>query len=309
MTSFSEDGFDASATSDVDEGYTGASDDFFGSLGDAFMDSVDSIELGEDGSLDMRIRQPKPDPAAPESADSPSSAEKSGESEGGHPSADAKFLESQYKEVQGWATRVSQENADLRAQIAALTARMDQASTSTAEDDGSESDLDPSLQAQLDVYMSKNLDSVLSQRLGIPVEEVGVLLKEAAINRELRAAYAKYPDFEQHMPVMQEISVKYPDLTFDQLYSLAKTFYRPEASEQEGQAESVDAPRNPVPQGRTESTAPQPPQPQASREDLAERARKVATLQSASNDEGFTPARSIKTPRDAALAALEDMGL
>jgi hypothetical protein len=300
---FSDSSSGAPETSDAG-GYQGASDDFLSGLGDAFVSSVESTELGEDGSIDMRVLGADSEPAAPESADSPSSADTSEQPASGEPSVDASFLEGQYKEVQGWATRVSQENAELKAQLVELAHRMDQGSPSSAEEAGPEFDLDPEVQSQLDSYMEKNLETAMSHKLGISVDELGPLLQEVKYNAEIRAAYSKYDDFEDHIPVMTDLSHKFPNLTADELYNLATTFGSP-ASAPEGQPAPVAAPETPAPQGTTRSEAPSPPQP--SHADAAQRAQQVQTLTSVSNDEGFTPERSIKTPMDAALKALEDM--
>ena len=305
MTDFS-DSADAPVTPDASH-YEGASDDFLADLGDAFMGSVESVDLGEDGSLDMRIRQAESESEqAPQGAD-PASSAADDQPQGGQPNADTSFLESQYKEVQGWATRVSQENAELKAQLQELIARVDQGSPSAAEEAGPESNMDPETREMFDSYLEHNLGNVLSQKLGIPTDELGELLREAQINRELRAAYAKYDDFDAHLPAMTELSQKYPSLSFDQLYDLVTTLPSP-ASEGGEVASSVDAPQTPVPQGTTESPAPQPQQPQPSQEELAQRAKQVSTLQSQTNEAHFTPERTIKTPRDAMIAALEDGG-
>jgi hypothetical protein len=300
MTDFSDD-----TLGEYDDGDTGAggSDAFFEGLGEAWNNSVESVELGDDGSIDMQIRQPEPEPAAPGSEDSPSSADTSGQPGGGQPSADAAFLEGQYKEVQGWATRVSQENAALKARLDALESGMDHGSTSDASDDGGERSLDPETQAQFDAYMDRNLGAVLSQKLGVPIEEVGPLLNRVAINREMDAARERYDDFDDKMPLMIEVSRKYPNLDFDQLYDLASTFYRPEV---DGTSESEDvAAQETVVPPTTTPAAPQPTSPP--RETPEQRAQRLQTLESKSNDEGFEPEARITSIQDAAEKALREM--
>jgi hypothetical protein len=265
---------------------------------------VDSIELGEDGSLDMRIADPEDgeyeyvyvdEAGQPIEGDGPSAPVQDTPAEPSHD------WEKRYSDLQPEFTKVTQENAELRERLARIEGQLqgDQSGkTDTKESwDPWNDDAAPSSGLTEDKVVDV-VKAVLDEAMSLYVPQD--MVKQWNANAEVSKAQADHADFTDMVPHIEAVYNRFPDadMSVEQAYQLAKFA-----------VESVGA--NKGSQGPTAPPADTPTAPQGepvlTREELIERSQRLQTAQGHSFDGPLDHEEAVKTPRDAIRAALRDM--
>jgi hypothetical protein len=275
-----------------------------GDLRDVFVDSVESIELGEDGSLDMVIADPdegEHEYVYVDEAGQPIQDEGPSAPTQDTPAEPAHDWEKRYGDLQPQFTKVTQENAELRERLARIEGQL-QGDTSGKTD--TKEPWDPwtdEAQPSSGLTEDKVVDvvkAVLDEAMSLYVPQD--MVKQWNANAEVSKAQNDHDDFTEMVPHIEAVYERFPDadMSVEQAYQLAKFA-----------VESVAATK--VSQGPQAPPADTPEAPQSepvlTREELIERSQRLQTAQGHSFDGPLDHEEVVKTPRDAIRAALRDM--
>lgn len=289
-----------------------STDSFFSQLEASFNDHVEGVDH-VDGSTVLRMRSSEPavesssepaeSPEEPSAADTPVAQSQADSPDGG--------WEARYKEIQSFATRTSQENAELRERLARIEGRLEGSAPAEESEDDADT-LDPEMADSLRSFLSKNLKGLLQETLGVDPEIFSPMANEYGYMKEVRETAAQKEDFSEVLPDILSLYERFPsaDITVSQAYDIVKAF-RQQTPQQTPPppAAPTSAPSAPAPPQAVTPTQPAPGRPPTVQE-LRTRAEQLHSEQSFAD--GLPPAsagRVVKTPMDAALKALEDMGL
>jgi hypothetical protein len=275
-----------------------------GNLKEAFVESVESIEMGEDGMLDMQIAEPDYEELAYHDVTEPDQPEYVQQDT--PPTEDVPW-EKRYNDLRPKFTQVTQQNSDLRKRIDALERQAniepapqspEQTGLAQVPEDLYDLMSDPAaFQTAVGKVAKEVIDEAMS--LYVPPEMVA----QWRVNSEIQQAMLNHEDFHDVLPHMETVYKRFPDadLTVEQAYELAR-FAIDGVRQQKGSQE--DAPP------ATPDVTPETPAPQApvlSREELIARSQRLQTAEGNANDDGFVVEEIVKTPRDAIMAAIRDM--
>lgn len=271
----------------------------------AFEEAVDSVDMGPDGSIDMRIKQSEPAPVEQPAEQAPALVDTPAANATDTPSVD---WEDRYKNLQSAFTKATQSNKDLEARLAKLEGyaegKRDSGLETTQEGpepvDPYELFSDPTkTQAYIGSIVQDTIAGALTDSLPPEIQEV---IAEKKVDREVQSVIQENPDFYDYVPAMQEIYSKVQtDLPVAEAFALAKELYEATPSTQNAQTAPQPTATQPV------TPAPAAPAPSApSPQELAQRSQQLQTAVGNANDGGFKEERVITSAKDAMLAALED---
>lgn len=270
---------------------------------EAFTEAVESIEMGDDGSLDMQIRPQEPAPAAPESPGPGEPPEQLADDTPEYATedllAEIDNWEDRYKNLQGAYTRGQQELKEQGERLARLEGKLEaQAKTPPTDDGDPWYDGQPATQ-DIEALVAQRVEAALKDAVPGDVEE---LVSDWKIGKELQAVIAAHEDFPAYVPAIQKLlDTVSTDLTYEEAYQLAKQFGQPSVIAEPAPAAPADGPKTPdtpkavVPAGAVPT-----------HEELLRRSQALKTAQGDTNDAGFVAERAVDSPRDAIMNALED---
>lgn len=272
-----------------------------GDLRDVFVDSVESIELGEDGSLDMKIvSEPEYDDGYDYGTpDQPAAVEVQPELTQDTPSAPQHDWEKRYNDLQPEFTKVTQQNAELRERLDNIEGMLKSQATSKPRQDefGYDDYGQPDPQA-FEQQVSEITKAVLDEALQLYVPQD--MVKQWRANSEVQEALNAHEDFTEMLPHIESVYNRFPeaDMTVEQAYQLAK--FAVESVQGQG---SHEQPAAPV----VDTPATTPSEPHPSPEELYARSQRLQTAEGHSVDGSWEPEEVVKTPRDAIAAAIRDL--
>jgi hypothetical protein len=269
----------------------------------AFHDAVESVEMGEDGNLDMRIRPQEPVVETPES-DGPSEPPEAPladtpEYETEDLLAEIDTWEDRYKNLQGAYTTGQQALKEQGERIARLEGKLEAGvqTPPTDEADSWADAPDPSAQ-DIDALVAKRVDAALKDAVPQDVDE---LVQDWKIGKELQEVIAAHDDFPAYVPAIQHLlDTVETDLSYEEAYQIARKFGQP--------TEIAPAPTAPVgvPAPVADTAPAAQPVAANTHAELVQKSQALKTAQGNTNDAGFVEVRAVESPRDAIMQALED---
>jgi hypothetical protein len=278
-----------------------------GELRDAFVDGVDSIEMGDDGFLDMQIAQ-SDDDFEYEDGGGYELDQPEPQFQPETPVAEPEVpWEKRYNDLRPEYSKVTQENSELRKRLDVLERQANvQQQAPAPEQTGYDvpEDLYDLYQnpKQLEETVGKIAKEVIDEAMSLYVPSD--MVAQWRVNNEIQQAMLNHGDFTEMLPHIETVYKRFPDseLTIEQAYELASFALESVKGQRTGSQEQPA----PVPVPETPPATPAPT-PALSREELIARSQRLQTAEGNTNDEGFNVQERIETPRDAIMAALADM--
>lgn len=274
-----------------------------------------TMEMGEDGSIDMVVYDEDGNPLGP-------AADLEGDDEGveGEETYDDLLeehtvLEKRWKDLTGWSTKLSQANADLRRANQDLEVRMarleGKADTGTLEEPTAEPtlpDIDWSDPQAVHRYVNETADSRAEAIVEAKLEPIAPLVDQLNIQNELGEAVHQIPDFMDYWDGIQAYYNKFPtsQISFREAYDLVKAFSPSTAQPKQPSDELAPQPTPEIPVEDVGAPRQRPQLP--SREEMIARAERLRTETGVSGTEpGLDRAKVVKSPRDAIELAAEEV--
>jgi hypothetical protein len=304
MTDFSDGStVDGTAAQDAPQ----AEGDFMSDLGSVFVDAVESVDLGDDGGLNLIFHQPESSNAAEAPHDSGSAegadtGTPEGETAGGTQDA---VWEQRYKDLQSFS---DSRNADLQNQIRDLSATVQNlaAGESPEGEADNEGTLSPEVQDALGSFVQENFDVLLQRQTGMTTTELNQLANDWKVQREINHMVVTYGEEftsrrEDIIQVMQSLPDSNP--SFEEALEIVLLFEEQQASDSEGETEQAADGETSVPAEiphAQPATAPAVDSRRAA-------ALQAANVDSAVVDGGYTQTQEITSTREAMTKALEDL--
>jgi hypothetical protein len=274
-------------------------------LKEAFVDGVESIEIGDDGFLDMKIATDDDyDDGEGEYYDEPDQPAEYVEPALQAPEPDVPW-EKRYNDLRPEYSRTANENSALRKRVDELERAANvqpapevEQTTHEVPEDLYDMFQDPKA---FNTAVGKVAKEVMDEAMSLYVPSD--MVAQWRVNNEIQQGMLNHPDFSEMLPHIETVYKRFPDadLTIEQAYELASFALESVKGQRTGSQEQPPTAPDATP------VTPAPVTPTLSREELIERSLALQTAEGNTNDDGFNVEARIETPRDAIMAALADM--
>jgi len=272
-----------------------------GELREAFVDGVDSIEMGDDGFLDMQVATDDYEDDGGYESDQPVEDQP----QVVQPAVEDVPWEKRYNDLRPEYSRATQEASALRKRVDELERAANvqpapevEQTTHDVPEDLYDMFQDPKAFNQSVAKVAKEvIDEAMS--LYVPADMVA----QWRVNNEIQQAMLSHADFADMLPHIETVYKRFPDadLSIEQAYELASFALESVKGQRPGSQEQ------PTPADPVTPVTPAPVTPTLSREELIAKSLQLQTAEGNTNDDGFDVPEVIETPRDAIMAALRDM--